>query len=64
MEKKIKKLFDANEIIKNEKLCDMIADTMNRYYGKKRVELSEEEAEHLSAAGDALYNPKKTDFLI
>lgn len=53
----IKKCFDANLILSNPKLDDLISDTMGRYYGKSsgRVELSDDQAEFLSAAGNPAY---------
>lgn len=53
----LKNLFDANIILCNSKLDTIISDTINHYYGKtrERIELSDDEAEFLAAAGDISY---------
>lgn len=48
MEEKLKRLFDFQKFEKNEKLSALIEETQKRY----AEELSEEDLEQISAAGD------------
>lgn len=52
MQEKIKDLFNANIVLSNSRLDQMIADTMSRYSSRREL-LSDEDVECIAAAGDA-----------